>query len=210
MVILTTKESGSQPQHGACDAKRLILPGHIKILALSGSLRTASTNTLLLRAVARLSPAEYEVCVYANLGALPLFNSDREAENLSAVVALKNHILAADAVIIASPEYAHGISGVMKNALDWMVGNESFVNKPVVLLNAAPRAIYAQQALRETLTMMSANIIEVACISVPILGSNFTEDNIVHHQKIAPALMSMLKCLHVAVQNNPKQNFTHA
>lgn len=177
----------------------------MKILALSGSLRAASTNTLLLSVVARLSPDECTVLVYANLGELPLFNPDRETENLPAVTELKNHISAADAVIIASPEYAHGISGVMKNALDWMVGNESFVNKPVAFLNAAPRAIHAQHALRETLSMMSAHIIEAACISVPILGSNFSEDNIVHHPTIAPALVNMLKCVQVAVQNNPKQ-----
>ena len=116
----------------------------MKILAISGSLRKASLNTTLLRAVARIAPPEIEVALFSGLGELPLFNPDIEAPEPAPVLALREHILAADALLIASPEYAHGVTGAMKNALDWMVGNESFVNKPVGLLNASPRATHAQ------------------------------------------------------------------
>lgn len=149
----------------------------MRVLALSGSLRAASENTRLLRALARLAPAGMEVVVYSGLGELPLFNPDIEFPNPPAVAALRGAINTADAVIIASPEYAHGVSAVIKNALDWMVGNESFVNKPVALLNAAPRATHAYLALRETVTMMSANVIEAACITLsqPITGMSENE-----------------------------------
>jgi len=98
-----------------------------RILGLSGSLRAASLNSLALRAAARLAPAGIRVEVYAALGALPPFNADLDPAAIVAAEELRLALNAADAVLIASPEYAHGVSGVMKNALDWMVGNETFV-----------------------------------------------------------------------------------
>lgn len=170
----------------------------MNILALSGSLRAASENTRVLRALARLAPAGMEVVVYSGLGELPLFNPDIEFPNPPAVAALREAINAADAVVIASPEYAHGVSAVIKNALDWMVGNESFVNKPVALLNAAPRATHAYLALRETVTMMSANVIEAACITLaqPITGMD--EDGIA--QRYAAELAEILETISAVAQ----------
>lgn len=167
----------------------------MKILAISGSLRRASLNTALLRAVVRLAPPGIEVTLYRGLGNLPLFNPDIEATEPAPVAALREQIMASDALLIASPEYAHGVTGAIKNALDWMVGNESFVNKPVALLNASPRATHAQAALRETLTTMSACLVDAACISVPLLGSGFGEDEIVQHPDIKAALLAALSAL---------------
>ena len=167
----------------------------MKILALSGSLRAASQNTMLLRAVARLSPPGIDVIVYPGLGELPLFNPDIEFPNPRAVASLRGAIMVADAVIIASPEYAHGVSGVIKNALDWMVGNESFVQKPVALINAAPRATHAYQSLRETVTMMSAQMVDAACITLPIPLTNLTENDIVQHPRLSKTLSAMLDAL---------------
>ena len=171
----------------------------MKILAISGSLRAASLNSLLLRAVACLAPADISVNLYRGLGNLPLFNPDIEASDPSTVADLRTQILSADALLIASPEYAHGITGVMKNALDWMVSCEAFVHKPVALLNASPRAVHAQAALRETVTVMSACIVEDASITVPILGSNLTEDEIVLHPTISASLLLALVALRAAV-----------
>ncbi len=171
----------------------------MNILALSGSLRAASNNTMLLRAVARLAPEGIRVVVYPGLGELPLFNPDIEFPHPPPVADLKVSINAADAVLIASPEYAHGVTGVIKNALDWMVGNESFVQKPVALLNASARATHAHAALLETLTMMSARVIESACITIPLLGSDMTEDDLVHHPVISASLVEALRCMQAAV-----------
>ena len=175
----------------------------MKVLALSGSLRAASSNTALLRAVVRLAPSDMAVELFDGLGRLPLFNPDLEATSPSPVAYLREQIMSADALIIASPEYAHGITGVMKNALDWMVGCEAFVNKPVALLNASPRATHAQAALREIVSVMSARIIENASITVPILGSNLSEDGIVLHPEISAPLRAALAALAVAVDAVP-------
>ena len=171
----------------------------MKILAISGSLRAVSLNTALLRAVARLAPADIRVVLYRGLGDLPPFNPDIEASDPSPVADLRTQILSADALLIASPEYAHGVTGVLKNALDWMVSCEAFVHKPVALLNASPRAMHAQASLRETVTVMSARIVEEASITVPILGSNFSEDEIVLHPDISASLLAALFSLSAAV-----------
>jgi chromate reductase len=181
----------------------------MKILAISGSLRAASLNSALLRAVARLAPADINVVLYRGLGDLPPFNPDIEASDPLPVADLRTQILSADALLIASPEYAHGVTGVMKNALDWMVGCEAFVHKPVALLNASPRVVHAQAALRETITVMSAYIVEEASITVPILGSNLSEDEIVHHPDISASLLAALVALRAVVVAAHIKGATH-
>jgi chromate reductase len=177
-----------------------------RILGLSGSLRAASLNSMLLRAAARLAPDGVEVELGAELGALPLFNPDLVPVDPPAVARLRRRIIAADALLIASPEYAHGVSGVLKNALDWMVGNESFVGKPVALLNAAPRANIAEAALRETLATMSASVIEAACIGVPLLGSRLDEDALVADPVLGGSLGRALASLAAAAESVRRQS----
>ncbi|MFV2057801.1 MAG: NADPH-dependent FMN reductase [Thiohalomonadales bacterium] len=157
----------------------------IKILAISGSLRKKSYNTALLRATELLAPEGIEVKLFSGLGQLPLFNPDREQEKIPAVVELKKEMGRCDGLLIASPEYAHGISAVLKNALDWLVSGPEFPNLPVALYNTSPRATHAQVALREVLNTMSANIIEPASIIVPLLGSDLDRDGILKHIKIS-------------------------
>lgn len=171
----------------------------MKVLALSGSLRAASLNTLLLRTIGRAAPPAIDVRLYDEIGELPLFNPDLEAEDPPVVARLRTQIIAADALIIASPEYAHGISGVMKNALDWMVGNEAFVHKPVALLNAAPRATHAYAALKEIINVMSARIIEEASITIPISGSTLDEESLLMQPAFVAVLHRSLSALQQAV-----------
>lgn len=173
----------------------------MKILAISGSLRAASLNSALLRVVARLAPDDIDLAIYSELGDLPLFNPDIEASDPPSVANLRTQIMSADALLIASPEYAHGVSGPMKNALDWMVGNESFMQKPVALLNASPRATHAQASLRETIRTMSASIVEEASIAVPMLGSKLSEDELVTHPDFSVSLRGALTSLRAFVDN---------
>jgi NAD(P)H-dependent FMN reductase len=173
----------------------------MKILAISGSLRAASINAALLRAAKRLADPDIGIEIYAELGVLPLFNPDDDPQALVAVSRLRQQIMTADALLIASPEYAHGITGSLKNALDWMVGNESFVGKPLALWNASPRAIHAQASLLEIVTVMSAQVIEPASIAVPIRGSGMGEEEIVRHPHLAVTIRDALRVLRQAVQH---------
>jgi len=144
----------------------------LTVLAISGSLRKASLNTAMLTMAAACAPPVMQVKLCDVLGALPLFNPDLETNEPAAVARLRRDIAAADAVLAASPEYAHGVSGVMKNALDWMVASGVFVDKPVVLWNASPRASHALAALRETLTVMAARWIADADLELLIKGTD--------------------------------------
>ncbi len=131
----------------------------IRILGISGSLRTASSNTVLLRAATSLAPEGVDINVYGDLGDLPHFNPDLEGSEPPSVIDFRARLHMSDGILISSPEYAHGVPGVLKNALDWVVGSGELVGKPVALLNASPRATHAQASLRETLTTMDARIV---------------------------------------------------
>ena len=92
----------------------------MKVLGISGSLRQASINSALLRAAQQLAPPEIELAIFGGVGELPLFNPDLEAQLPASVLALHAAVAASDAIMLASPEYAHGVTGAVKNALDWL------------------------------------------------------------------------------------------
>ena len=101
----------------------------------------------------------------------------------------------ADALLIASPEYAHGIPGAMKNALDWLVSDEDFVAKPIALVNTAPRARHAFEALHEVLTTMSATLVREASITIPLLGACVTEEQMIATPAVAARIRDSLAAL---------------
>lgn len=176
----------------------------IQILAISGSLRAASINSTLLRASARLAPHDVHVKLFSGIGELPLFNPDLEPRRPARVAVYQAEVASADALLIASPEYAHGVTGTIKNALDWLVSFEPFVNKPVAMFNASPRAHHADDALRETLKTMSARIVEPASISIPLLGAHLTEEGMATHPEIAQSIRGALEALRSFVAQRPK------
>jgi chromate reductase len=114
-------------------------------------------------------------------------------------MALQMQVAAADALLIASPEYAHGVTGAIKNLLDWLVGCEPFVNKPVAVLNASPRAHHADAALRETLRTMSAALVEPASLSIPLQGSGLGEADMADAPVVVAAIQTCLTELLAAV-----------
>jgi len=145
----------------------------MRILAICGSLRAASSNLAALRAAAMLAPGGVEIILYPGLGGLPHFNPDLDtAAPPNSVQVLRRQVGHSDGLIISSPEYAHGVAGAMKNALDWLVSSLEFPEKPVALINTAPRATHAQTQLREILATMSARLIEPASITLDFAGRN--------------------------------------
>jgi NAD(P)H-dependent FMN reductase len=157
----------------------------VKVLALCGSLRAASMNAALLRATARLAPADMTVEIFRGLGELPLFNPDLEADLPPAARRLQAAISACDALLIASPEYAHGVTAVIKNSLDWLVSFPPFVDKPVAIFNASPRSVHADAALREILTTMSARLVADACLALPLRSTGIGEQGILDSEHAA-------------------------
>jgi chromate reductase, NAD(P)H dehydrogenase (quinone) len=157
----------------------MILGRSHNILAISGSLRAASSNTAILQAAKRLAPARLEVVIFEGLGELPHFNPDFESEPPTVILEFQRRLRASSAVMISSPEYAHGVPGTLKNALDWVVGSGELVGKPTALFGVTARGEFAQASLRETLTVMTASLIEGACVDIPLPGRNATASEIV-------------------------------
>jgi NAD(P)H-dependent FMN reductase len=144
------------------------------IIAISGSLRRNSSNAALLRAAARVAPEGVEIVLYDGVDRLPHFNPDLDEEGSAPpppVAELRRILIDADAVLISSPEYAHGVPGALKNLLDWLVSTGQLVDKPVALLNASPAGgSHAQASLAETLRTMNWNVVEEACRTNPFVS----------------------------------------
>jgi chromate reductase, NAD(P)H dehydrogenase (quinone) len=174
----------------------------VHVLALCGSLRAASINAALLRAAARLAPAGMTITLQTGLGHLPLYSPDFERDVPAHGALFRAAVAQADALLIASPEYAHGVTGTIKNALDWLVSHEPFVQMPVALFNAAPRAHHANDALRETLVTMSAALVETASITVPLPGTTWHDDAIVADVALARRIREALRSLLTFVEQN--------
>jgi putative hydrolase of the HAD superfamily len=132
----------------------------MKIVAISGSLRTGSSNKALLKAVGDAMPPDSAMTLFEGLAEIPAFNPDFDVDGTPDVVTRWRRLIAeADAVAISSPEYAHGVVGSLKNALDWLVGSGELYEKPVALLHVSARGETAQSALRQTLNVMTGRIV---------------------------------------------------
>ncbi len=147
-----------------------------------------------------LAPEGVEVTVYAGLGDLPHFNPDLEDADLPSVKDLGAHIRAADGLLISSPEYAHGVPGVLKNALDWLVGGDAFYQKPIMLLNASPVSTYAQASLTEIITVMTGHIVSEASVTLPLRGKKLDAQGIATNREHAGAIRAALGVFIAAIQ----------
>ena len=148
----------------------------LNLIAISGSLRAASTNSALVAALAANAPADVIVEIYDGLGRLPIFNPDDEGERTPPEAArLIGMITRADGVIVSCPEYAHGVPGGMKNALDWLVSRDAAVGKPAMLVHASPRSLYARAALAEVMRTMSFAMHEETALEIALLGKKPAE-----------------------------------
>ncbi len=132
-----------------------------KIVAICGSTRENSTNLKYINAIIDLTRNKWQVTIYKELAKLPHFNPDldfTQDNNLVEVVNFRNHIKESDAVLICTPEYAMGIPGSLKNAIDWTVSSCEFSHKPVALITASSSGKKAHQSLLETLNVIEADI----------------------------------------------------
>jgi chromate reductase len=168
----------------------------MNLLTVSGSLRAGSSNLRLLEAVQLLAPAGNTVTIRAPLDDLPYFNPDVEAVGLPPVVAnWRSAIADCDALLISTPEYVHGLPGVMKNALDWLVGGMEMDQKPYAILNATPPGEYAQASLMEILNVLGGRHVRSASIEVPLRGSRLDAAGIAAHPDFSAKIRRMFTAL---------------
>jgi len=174
----------------------------MRILAISGSLRAASSNGALLQAAAQLAPAGVRVERFDGIGALPHFNPDLDLEPAPpAVAAWRDALRNADAIVLSSPEYVHGVPGALKNALDWIVSSGEFSGKPLALIDTS-RSSFATPQLREILTTMEARIVPDASITLHLWTNRIDANAILANERAAGVLRSavaaLVACAHEA------------
>jgi chromate reductase len=133
----------------------------MRVLALCGSLQESSSNAALLRAAASLAPEDMELVRYPSIGDLPHFNPDLDTDPpASAVGDFRAALAAAGGLLIATPEYAHEMPGVLKNSLDWVVGSGELIDTPVAIMSAGGGGgEYVLRILGTTLEVMSARVV---------------------------------------------------
>jgi len=149
-----------------------------KVLAISGSTRQNSTNHSLIKAIIELSATSLDIAVFDGIGNLPQFNPDTDGDNVAKEVAhFRRQLSNAEGVIICTPEYAHGVPGALKNAIDWTISSSSFPNKPTMLITASTGGFYGHKALMETLRAIEAKNIENLQMVIPFVKTKLNVDN---------------------------------
>ena len=171
----------------------------MRILTISGSLRTASINTQLLEAIAELAPSSVTVIRSGSLDNLPHFSPERDTDPApEAVTDLRAQLREADAVIICTPEYIHSMPGVLKNMLDWMASSGEFVHKPVGVLSASPSDMggsRAHAALSHTMEVLMANLPEQASLIIPFVRQRMNTDGQLNDSVLKQELQTVLSTL---------------
>ncbi len=127
----------------------------ITLLGISGSLKSSSVNTRILHELATMAGQNVQLAIYDDLENIPPFNPDKEEGN-AAVKKLRQLLKEADGVIISTPEYAFGVPGILKNALDWTVSSGELNDKPVIAISASPLATGGDKAMASLLPTLSA------------------------------------------------------
>jgi chromate reductase, NAD(P)H dehydrogenase (quinone) len=171
----------------------------VTILAISGSLRANSSNTSLLRAIVGLAPDRVQISIYPSIGDLPHFNPELDDDlALSSVRAWRTQLQAADGILFCTPEYAHGVPGVLKNALDWIVSSGEFMNKPTAVISASPSpdgGLKANASLVQTLRVMMADIPASAILCIPAISAKLNDRDEIVDPQTAKSLESLLATL---------------
>jgi chromate reductase len=181
----------------------------MKILTISGSLRVKSTNTALVRALTSLAPEDAEVVMAEGIAALPHFSPELDgAAAPVSVIEWRRQLEEADGVLICTPEYAFGMPGSLKNALDWVVASGELWRKPVAVISASPSALggeKAHAALLLTLTALESQIVEAASLTIPFVSTKVNAEGTVTDEATMQSLKSSLDALVQAIRL-PKQS----
>jgi chromate reductase, NAD(P)H dehydrogenase (quinone) len=178
----------------------------VKILAISGSLRTNSSNTSILQAITTLAPDRVQIDIYRGIGDLPHFNPELDDDcALQSVRHWRTQLQTSDGILFCTPEYAHGVPGALKNALDWIVSSGEFMHKPTAVISASPSpdgGEKANAALVQTLRVMMADIPTGAILCIPAVSAKLTDRGEIIDPQTVRSLVSLLTTLVETIDRN--------
>src|SRR5215471_5744166 len=174
----------------------------MRVMALCGSLRLRSSNRALLLAAQKHAPEGMDVAIFESIRDLPHFNPDLDGPELdpedrpAGVLRLRRELAVSHAMLISTPEYAHGLPGSLKNALDWLVSSPAMIGKPVGLIyGSTGEANHAQEQLQEILTTMSAVIVHDAIVAVSAVRSKIDDHGTVSDPQLSMQIERALRAL---------------
>ena len=174
------------------------MPAKKNVLAIPGSTRAHSTNLNLIKAIEDLTKDIFYVTVFDGLMRIPPFNPDNDTEYPpSAIINFRKQLKDADGILICTPEYAMGVPGTLKNAIDWTVSSMEFMNKPVALITASSAGQKGHAALLETLKVIEARMAPETQLLIPFVktkvsATKITDDPTLREMKQLIAAFSKL------------------
>ncbi|MEO7988514.1 MAG: NADPH-dependent FMN reductase [Chryseolinea sp.] len=170
-----------------------------KILAISGSTRKKSSNLNLINAIEELSSSVFSITIFEGLTDIPHFNPDLDNENPPhEVVRFRRLLKEADGILICTPEYAMGVPGTLKNAIDWIVSSCEFSHKPLALITASSMGEKGHASLLDTLRIIEAGITEDTQLVIPFVKTKVSSEGKITDEG---TLSSVLKLIDALNQN---------
>jgi chromate reductase len=168
--------------------------GAAQVVLISGSTRPGSTNTATLRTAAGLEVPGVTAVLWERLVDVPAFVPDDDADPPPVVVELRALLASADAVVLCTPEYAGSLPGSLKNVLDWLVGSGELYGKPVAWITVAHpgRGEGARATLATVLGYEGAEIVERACVRIPVGRDLVDPDGTIHDLETRTLLAAQL------------------
>jgi chromate reductase len=174
----------------------------IKILAISGSTKKASSNLNLIMAIASLASDSFVVNIFEGLAELPHFNPDLDYENVpQQVISFRQQLREADGILICSPEYALGVPGALKNAVDWTVSSMDFSGKPVALITASLSGLQAHKSILGTLLILEARITAETQLLISFVKSNVSSDCKITETETLNCVLKLIRSLIKIIRN---------
>ena len=172
------------------------MPDKIKVIAICGSTRKTSSNLSLIKGIGRLSSDVFELSIFEGLSDIPQFNPDLDLETAPIQVAnFRAHLKAADAILICTPEYAMGVPGTLKNAIDWTVSSMEFSKKPVALITASLSGEKAHASLLGTLLIIESKMTADTQLLITGIKSKIDEQGNITDQLTLDDVNRLIKSL---------------
>lgn len=165
-----------------------------KVLALSGSTRIQSTNRNFINAIKELAKERFEVVLFHGLTEIPHFNPDLDTDNPPAQVAtFRKYLREFDGILICTPEYAMGVPGTLKNAIDWTVSSMEFSKRPTALITASSMGQKGHASLLETLKIIEANITDQTQLVISYAKTKIDRNNQITDEKTLAEITTLIE-----------------
>jgi len=173
-----------------------------KVIAISGSVRRNSANLRLIRAIDELAKEKFETTVFEGLTELPHFNPDLDTDHPpEAVNDFRKLLKSSDGILICTPEYAMGVPGTLKNALDWTVSSGEFSGKPVALITASTSGLNAHESLLDTLQIIDARINKEAQYLISFIQVKLNSENKITDEQTMSDLQKLIVAFAEEMEN---------